>query len=165
MSNKDHSNFKLPDRAEKNPFSAPEGYFSTLSARVKEKIQQEESSSAKALDEPSFAKALDDKEEDFRPAISLWSRVKPHLALAAAIIAFALISVTTLQFLLGDKGDQQDYYDLALLDEAGILDESVLQETLDYGLEEEDALSEWEEDAITYLASNDMDLHLLLNEY
>ncbi len=145
MSNNKHNNFKLPDQAEKTPFSLPEDYFSTLSTRVGEKIKREE------------------EKEDI-PSISLWDRVRPHLALAAAIAGFALISVTVLQFLIGDKSGEQDYYDLSLLDEAGILDESVLQESLDYGEENEDAYTEWEEEAMTYLASNDMDLYLLLDE-
>lgn len=154
MSNKEHKKFKLPEQAEKNPFSVPKDYFSTLSARVNMKILREES---------SYAKASDDKDEGIRPNIPLWNRVRPHLALAAAIVAFALISVTTLQFILGDKSDD-NYYDLAMLDDAGILDEYAVQETYDYGEEDEDAMTEWEEDAITYLANNDMDLYLLLGE-
>lgn len=144
MSNKEHKSFKLPEKAEKQPFAVPEDYFSTLSARVNMKI----------MEESSYAKA---------PDISLWNRVRPHLALAAAIVAFALISITTLQFILGDNSED-DYYDLAMLDDAGILDEFVIQETYDYGEADEDVLTEWEEDAIRYLASNDMDLYLLLGE-
>jgi len=139
MSNINHNNFKLPEQAERNPFSLPEDYFSTLSSRVSEKI----------------------KGEEIRPGISLWKRVRPHIALAASIIGFAIISMIALQFILGDN-NQQDYYDLALLDEAGILDESVLQESLDYG--EEDSYTEWEQDAMAYLASNEVDLDLLLSE-
>ena len=140
MSNINHKDFKLPEQAEKNSFSLPGDYFSTLSSRVSEKI----------------------KGEEIRPNISLWKRVRPHIALAAAILGFALISVTALQLILGDNGSQQDYYDLAFLDEAGILEESVLQESLDYG--EEDSYTEWEQDAMAYLASNEVDLDLLLNE-
>jgi hypothetical protein len=139
------TNFKLPEPAEKNPFSLPEDYFSTLSSRVNEKIKGE-------------------GEDENTPGISLWKRVRPHLALAAVIAGFALISFTALQLILGDKGYQQDYYELSLLDEAGILEEFVLQESLDYGDESEDTYTEWEEEAMTYLASSDVDLDLLLND-
>ena len=142
MSKINRNRFKLPEQAERNPFSLPEDYFSTLSSRVSEKI----------------------KGEGNRPVISLWKRVRPHIALAASIIGFALISMIALQFILGDNVSQQDYYDLSFLDEAGILAESVLQESLDYGEEDENAYTEWEEDAMAYLASNEVDLDLLLYE-
>ncbi len=139
------NNFKLPEQAEKNPFSLPEDYFSTLSSRVNQRIKEESA-------------------EENTPTISLWKRVRPHLALAATITGFALISLTALQLILGDKGNQQDYYELSMLDEAGILEEFVLQESLDYGDESEEAYTDWEEEAMTYLASSDVDLDLLLNE-
>ena len=141
--NAEGSKFKLPEQAEKYPFSLPEDYFSTLSSRVNEKIKGE-------------------SETENKPTISLWKRVRPHLALAAAITGFALISFTALQLILGENGVQQDYYELSLLDEAGILEEFVLQETLDYGDETENTYTEWEEEAMTYLASSDVGLDLLL---
>lgn len=154
MSNNHNEKFKLQERAEGNPFSLPENYFSTLSKRIDEKrIREDENDESKDI-----------SKEVIHPNLSLWNRVRPHLALAATIAGFALISITALQFILGDKRIQQDYYDLSLLDEAGILDESVLQESIDFGTEDEDVYSEWEQDAMAYLASNEVDLNLLLNE-
>lgn len=147
MSNNRHKEFKLPEKAERNPFSLPDDYFSTVSSRVNEKIRK-------------------DEKEDLHQTISLWKRVRPHLALAATIAGFALISLTVLQLILGDRGNQQGLYDLALLDETGIiLDESAVQESLIYSEEEsEESYTEWEQDAMSYLASSDMDLDLLLSQ-
>ncbi len=100
------------------------------------------------------------------PVKTLWQSVRPHLALAAAILGFALISFTTLQFIIGGNSGSQDYYDLAFMDKAGIIqDELVFQETFAYSEEEgEDSYSEWEEDAMIYLASNEVNLDMLLIE-
>ena len=148
MSTTRHKKFKLSEHTERNPFSLPDEYFSTLSSRVNERIEKGRKG-----------------EEEARPTITMWQRVRPHLALAAAITGFAFISLTALQLILGDKNDESGYYDLSLLDEAGIiLDESAVQESLDYGVDNEASYTDWEVEAMTYLASSDVGLDLLLAE-
>ncbi len=146
MNNKNINRNKLADKSSGNPFSVPDNYFSNFSSRLQERIKMEE-------------------EIAYIPSKSIWQSVKPHLALAAAILGFALISFTTLQLIFGEN-QNYDYYDMALMDKTGItLDELVFQETFAYSeIGEEDSYSEWEEDAMIYLASNEVNLDMLLIE-
>ena len=161
MSTNSHKKFKLREHAERNPFSLPDDYFNTLSSRVNEKRRMGEGENGRKGEGEKRRMG----ESEIRPTITLWKRVRPHLALAAAITGFAFISLTTLQLILGDRNNESGYYDLSLLDEAGIiLDESAVQESLDYGEDSEDTYTEWELEAMTYLASSDVGLDLLLAE-
>ncbi len=146
MSTNKYKDFKLPGNAKENPFSVPEDYFNTFSSSLAKRMKFEE-------------------ESEIRPTVTLWKRVRPHLALAAVIAGFALISLTALQLILGEKSNSDSYYNLGFLDEAGILNESTFQETIaDIENDDYDSYSEWEEDAMTYLASNEVNLDALLYE-
>ena len=152
MSNKNFDINKLSESSPTNPFSVPDGYFSNFSSRLEERIKKEEVPIVIGM------KNI--------PERTLWNKVRPHLALAAAIIGFAMISFTALQVIIGENRGGQNYYDLSMIDETGIiLDESVFNETYAYMEEEgEDSYTEWEEDAMIYLASNEVNLDILLSE-
>jgi hypothetical protein len=84
------------------------------------------------------------------------------LALAASISGLALIVYVILQSITGTRTDNNGYYDLVVLDKAGItLDDYFIAET--YDLDERDAYAEWEEGAMTFLTSNEFDLLNLLD--
>lgn len=124
-----------------NPFRVPEGYFNNLHERVAERVRAEDG----ALPELPKRKIY----------------LRPFLALAASISGLALIIYLVLQSIVGNRFQDDTYIDLAMLDQTGIiLDELVLAET--YSMDEESSLTEWDEDAMTYLASNEVDLLLML---
>lgn len=116
-----------------NPFRVPEGYFEDVQKRVMERI---------------------------RPRRKIY--LQPYIALAASISGVALVVYIVLQSVMGGRAGD-DAYDIAMLDRAGIVrDESILAEA--YNVEDEaTAYSEWDEEAITYLSSNEVDLLNLLD--
>ena len=130
----------IPPKPE-NPFKVPAGYFENLQGRVLDNI----------------------KKEDSIPNISNSRKIylRPYLALAASVSGLALIVYIILQSIIGTQIGDNGFYDLALLDKTGIsMDESVVAET--FNNEEENPYTDWEEEAMTYLASNEVDLiHLL----
>lgn len=133
----------LPPNPE-NPFRVPEGYFEDVQKRVMKRIR---------------SGAPDDREISRRRKIYL----QPYLALAASISGVALVVYIVLQSVMGSRAGDDNAYDFATLDRAGIVqDESILAEA--YNVEDEaTAYSEWDEEAITYLASNEVDLLNLLD--
>jgi hypothetical protein len=151
-----------------NPFRVPEGYFAGVQQRVMERIRAEakeealksghhlpgsEGVPASRPGEKQQSPGAPGKEVSRRKKIYL----QPYFSLAAAITGVALVVYIVLQTVMGTRAGD-DSYDIALLDKAGITnDESVLAEA--YLPEDEDAAySEWDEEAITYLASNEVDL-------
>lgn len=151
MKKEAENKYKLPEQAKDNPFSVPEGYFNSFADRLKESGRAGESESGRV------------GERENSPG-TIWLRIRPHLALAAAISGFALVSFTLIRILIG-TGNIDDSYDLAFLDETGILDEFAFQETLAESEEyDDDTYSEWDLDAMDYLASNEVYLEALLNE-
>ena len=127
----------IPPKPEQT-FRVPEGYFENVREKVLDRIKAEEQS------RPRHKKIY----------------LQPYLSLAAAISGVAIIVYIVLQSVMG-SGDNS-YYDIATLDKVGFVqDESLLMEN--YALEDEAAeYSEWDEEAITYLASNEVDLLNLL---
>lgn len=123
----------LPPNPE-NPFRVPEGYFEDVQKRVMKQIRT--------------------KRKIY---------LQPYLALAASISGVALVVYIVLQSVMGSRAGDDNAYDIATLDRAGIVqDESILAEA--YNVEDEaTAYSEWDEEAITYLASNEVDLLNLLD--
>lgn len=144
--------YKLPEQAKENPFSVPEGYFNSFADRLQERVREGEQESGR-VGERESERVGDSK-----------FRIMPHLALAAAISGFALISFTVIKLILG-PGSIEGSYDIAFLDEAGILNESAFQETIaeseEYG---DNTYTDWEVDAMEYLASNEVYLEALLSE-
>ncbi|MFC2079953.1 hypothetical protein ACFLRQ_00600 [Bacteroidota bacterium] len=131
---------KIPSNSD-NPFRVPPEYFENLQERVMENIRKEENSAVRPISRKLF--------------------LRPYIALAASISGLALIIYVVLQSVIGTHLIENDSYDLALLEKTGImLDESVVAET--FNNSEESAYSDWEEEAMIYLASNEVDLiHLL----
>lgn len=156
MNKKTEHKYKLPEQAKGQPFSVPDGYFESFSDRLKERIKGHvDPGTGEPGDRETFA------EKDER---SVWMRIRPHFSLAAAIAGFALISFTVIRLLLG-TGNLEETYDLAFLEETGILNEAVFQETI-YESEEygETEYTDWEIDAMNYLASNGVNFDALLSE-
>lgn len=151
-----------------NPFKVPEGYFDDVQRRVMERIRAEEEGTEEktGLQFPVTEKrATDAAAEKQQPGEFSGSEaprrkkiyLQPYLTLAAAISGVALVVYIVLQSVNGNWSGN-DTYDIATLDKAGIIqDESVLAETFT-GEEEESTYSEWDEEAIVYLASNEVDL-------
>jgi len=131
---------KIPTTPE-NPFKVPAGYFENVQDRVMANIRKEDATVRQLNPQKIY--------------------LRPYFALAASISGLALIVYVILQSVLGSQLVESPSYDLAFLDQAGvILDESVIAET--YANSEEDAYTDWEEGAMEYLASNEVDLiHLL----
>lgn len=149
--------YKLPEQGKDNPFSVPEGYFNSFPDKLKERMREQESRRAGEQE----SRRVD---EHNRSAKTIWLRISPHLALAAAITGFALISFTLLRILIG-SGNVEESYDLSFLDETGILNESVFQETLEESeIYTDEDYTEWEIEAMEYLASNEVNLEALLYE-
>ncbi|MDF1572322.1 MAG: hypothetical protein P1P82_11975 [Bacteroidales bacterium] len=180
----------IPPKPE-NPFRVPEGYFDDVQKRVMERIrteaqEQEEKNSllvpgteripasAEGNNQQSV-KTPAPAEGDIQQSVKTPGRevprgrkiyLQPYLTLAAAISGVALVVYILLQSVTGSTGDTNGY-DIATLDRAGVTrDESILAEAYNETGEEEDAAyTEWDEEAITYLASNEVDLiHLLDND-
>ena len=150
MSTKEEIRKLLESKDRKEPFSVPEGYFESFGERLN--------------------KRLGETGEKTSDRTTIMMRIRPHLALAAAIAGFALISVATLQFLTRNGQEATEAYDLAMLEVTGVTNnESIVMESINFdevSQEEGDGsgLSEWDQDAIEYLASNASDLELLLTE-
>ena len=131
---------RIPDKPE-NPFKVPSGYFDSLHERIIDSVREEENSRANK-----------------RGRII---RMRFYIAVAASIAGFALVASIVIQNVLHSRSSDDYYYNMALLEQVGILqDESVMTET--YLKEENDNDFAWEEEAITYLASNEVDLDYIL---
>ncbi len=89
--------------------------------------------------------------------------LQPYITLAAAITGVALMVYIVLQSVMGNRAGETNPYDIATLDRAGIIhDEAILADA--YAEEEEaTTYSEWDEEAIVYLASNEVDLLELID--
>ena len=139
----------------KKPFAVPEGYFDELPGRVMERILSEENLSNKRTGKSTdtAGKSTDTTGKKVH--------LRPFLSFAAAIAGLALVIYVVLQTIIGTQANNTEYTDLALLEESGILlDEYAIAETI--ALSENENLSTWEEDAMNYLASNEVDLFHLL---
>jgi len=124
----------------KMPFKVPDGYFENFTDRMMSRLRNED--------------------------VKLYGKsrkiyLRPYLSLAASVSGLALIVYIVLQIVAGAHSDTDSFYNLSLLDNEGITsDESVLAEA--YFNEMENAYTEWEKEAMTYLASNEVDLLNLL---
>ena len=164
----------IPPKPE-NPFRVPEGYFNDVQKRVMERIRTERIPAPAEGDNQQSVKTPAPAEgENQQPATTPVREIprgrkiylQPYLTLAAAISGVALVVYIVLQSVTGSTGDTSAY-DIATLDRAGVTrDESILAEAYNETGEEEDAAyTEWDEEAITYLASNEVDLiHLIDND-
>ncbi len=129
----------LPDRKE-NPFRVPDGYFDNLSDRVMDRIRMTE-------------------EQNVNSSRKIYLR--PYLSLAASISGLALVVYIVMQSIVGSRDTAFSSLDISVLESNGIIqDELIVAES--YTSDDEASYSEWEEDAINYLASNDAELYNLL---
>jgi hypothetical protein len=179
----------IPDKPE-NPFVVPEGYFTELEERLINRIRiseqgKEVSGAAEegiltgrtergsirlgnhaAVEEDEALKNVDAvrehvgvKKKHAAKRVSL----RPYLTLAASMSGIALIIYILLQTVIGSRLDEYGYYDMNVLDQAGVThDEAIISET--YFMEEESIYSDWDRDAMVYLSSNEVDLLHLLDE-
>ncbi len=136
--------YRLKEEGHKeNPFKVPEGYFDTLSDRVMDRINREEP----------------------EKKVRIRQIIRPQLALAAAILGFALISYTFVR-VFTPGSTTGEYYDLATLEKISYFyDESTLMEMIpsEDGTESEEDL--WVDDAIDYLADNEIGFYQLIDDY
>lgn len=158
MSRKRHTKEPIP-REPGNPFSTPDGYFDSLHDRVMERIRNTSSTAENLSAGEAAGEIPSAKEPRQRQKIHL----RPYLALAASISGVALIVYLLIQVVTGNQPAGSDLYDMAMLEEAGVtLDESLLLEA--YGDEDESTFTDWDEAAMVYLSSNEVDLMHLLDE-
>lgn len=155
-----------------NPFKVPENYFKGVHQRVLERIRAEEEApgekSRQLFPESKMSAPLEGAKEQVGKSsgykVSRGRKIylQPYLTLAATISGIALVVYIVLQSVTGSRSGK-DTYDIATLDRAGVIqDESILAETFT-GEDEEPTYSDWDEDAIVYLASNEVDLLDLLD--
>ncbi|MEN8157037.1 MAG: hypothetical protein ABFS10_08805 [Bacteroidota bacterium] len=127
---------------QQQPFGLPEGYFETFPGRLKERMERPEA-----------------KQHPFRrPGSGPGFR----LAIAAALIGLALISIPMVRIIGPGNGNADETHDIALLEEAGIFSNDY--ELAGYFPAEETSLSEEEaymNQAMAYLATNDVEMDLI----
>ena len=134
------------NRLGENPFSVPEGYFGTLSSRIQSRVESEKKNT-KGIRNLRFS-------------------LRSQIALAASLIGFAIISYAAVKLILSQPVSQADYIDFALLEDMSIdFDESLLLDA--YQLEDSEYTEEdmWAEEAVEYLASNELEIDLLYEQY
>ncbi len=140
----------------KNPFSVPEGYFDSFPAKLAERLQKEHSASV-----PLKSR--------------LWETIRPQLALAAAITAFAVIGYLGFRsFMITDDqwlSDEMitgyiEYYHYEFSEPylLGLLEED------DFYFEDYPADAGWAEIDdpdlyIDYLYQEEVDLYLIMTEF
>lgn len=130
-----------------NPFSVPEGYFENFPTKMQERILSEQKESLWIL--------------------KLFKHVKPQLALGFIIIAFAVISFTTVNFILSNR-DNSDiktiFYTRIIEVDASEFSE---QHFIDVLFEDEETIikkKEIEKDQyINYLINEDLDYRTLID--
>lgn len=179
----------MPDKPE-NPFVVPEGYFAGLEERLMRRIKSGETGDQKPeaaesdllpgkperrsirLGKHGAVKkdvaAMEDGAVREDPAVTEKQAAKrvslrPYLTLAASMSGIALIIYILLQTVVGSRIDEYGFYDMAVLDQAGVTyDEAIIAET--FSMDEESTFSDWDRDAMVYLSSNEVDLLHLLDE-
>jgi hypothetical protein len=182
MTSKKKIQSNIPGKPE-NPFTVPQGYFNYLGDRVIERIRAEGAGAAKAdgrgngvgqeagrLPEGKAAEKATGRVQEgvgitdrqIGPTAGRKISMRPYLTLAASISGIALIIYILLQTIVGGRLDDDGYYDLALLDRAGVIyNEAIIAEA--YSQIQESPYSEWDKDAMVYLSSNEVDLIQLLD--
>ena len=128
----------------KHPFGIPEGYFEGFPTRLQQRIREEESS----------------RTPERRIAYSTrW------LAMAAAVLGAALLTTAIIKFSGTGSEANGMYPDLALLEQLEVFDNDLyLYEYLDTTsthLSDEEAFAE---QAVEYLAMNDVEMYLLFEQ-
>ena len=131
-----------------NPFSVPKGYFEDFPTKMQERI-------------------ISDNKE-YAWAIKLFRFIKPQFALGFIIIAFAVIAITTINFILSnrhDSGIDTDLYTRIIEVDASEFSE---QHFIDVLLEDKKKIDDHEQEEsdfyIHYLVDENIDYGTLINE-
>lgn len=137
---------KIPDLEQealkKLPFEVPEGYFEGISARLHERIRQEEASKV--------------------PVRRIGTSTRLRVVMAAAIVCVALISYSIIRFTSPAGGPTESHPDVALLEEFHLIDDdSYFLAIIEAETEELDEEEAYRNQAIEYLATNDVEMDLI----
>lgn len=131
-----------------NPFSVPEGYFEDFPTKIQERI------------------VSDNKE--YAWAIKLFRFIKPQFALGFIIIGFAVIAITTINFILSNRtntGIDSDLYTRIIEVDASEFSE---QHFIDVLLEDEKKIDDHKQEEsdfyIHYLVDENIDYGTLIDE-
>lgn len=152
MSGNKKNKIYLKDIPKQNNFKVPDGYFDSFDRRLMEKIKENE------------------KKETIQLPGNRWSAFRSQIALAASLVVFVVISYVVINFILSNNLKQTDSIEYAelLQYEVSKLDESYLMETYS---KEQAEITPGEEDMdyteaiIEYLASEDIDLDLIAENF
>jgi hypothetical protein len=131
-----------------NPFSVPEGYFEDFPTKIQERIISEN--------------------KEYAWAIKLFRYIKPQFALGFIIIAFAVIAITTVDFILSNRtntGIDSDLYTRIIEVDASEFSE---QHFIDVLLEDEKKIDDHKQEEsdfyIHYLVDENIDYGTLIDE-
>jgi hypothetical protein len=135
---KERNTVNLKDKSlKKNPFSVPEGYFENFSERLQKRIREEEVSEV---------------------PLRRIGTARFRIAIAAAVLGVALISYSVIRFTVTNSDAPGFDPDIALLEQLYMIDdESYLFGLMDSETEELDEEEAFANQAIDYLAINDVE--------
>ena len=132
-----------------NPFRVPDNYFDNLPEKIQVNIHARENAVSK-------------------PITRIIDYIKPHLALAAAILGFALIGYTGFRYLINKNSDSQirnreiaEYIDFYSNDVDNTLIMELLEEQEQQFIETDEDLSE---EIINYLLNENIDIYTIANQ-
>ena len=132
-----------------NPFRVPDNYFDNLPEKIQVNIHARENAVSK-------------------PITRIIDYIKPHLALAAAILGFALIGYTGFRYLINKNSDSQirnreiaEYIDFYSNDVDNTLIMELLEEQKQQSIETDEDLSE---EIINYLLNENIDIYTIANQ-
>ncbi len=147
---KPHKRIRLDQIPKDYPFKVPEGYFEDFTARLNQRISEEETLESLKIK---------------RPVPVFRSR----LALAAAILALAAFSVVAVRYILNRNILQESHLNYASIVEQNIENYDIGQLSDEYTENmKEDTLrnnSAYSDAVITYLINDDVDLGLLIEDF
>jgi hypothetical protein len=133
------------DSLKEQPFIVPEGYFESFSDRLKERLRKE------SIPE----------EETAVPVRHLFTSRRFRLAMAAAVVGLAFVSYALIRYAGNNTGSSGTYPDIALIEQMQIIDDDTyLMELMSDETESLDEQEAFANQAIDYLAVNDVEMVL-----
>lgn len=156
MQSKDNRESRIEQVGKNNPFSIPENYFESFPEKLRKRLQAKQPPRVSVRDQ-------------------FWQILRPQLALAAAIIGFALLGyfgfqtfIRTEEELLSNdviaeyinynQHEFSEYYLISIMDENDIYPEDA------FYLEDEPYLSSPDE-YMDYLYMDEIDINLIITEF